>query len=130
MPGRVQQQPGVPFFRTVYAEGDFGTGSFTPTVSILVEPFRGAPISPRGRVGLGRMLGHGEAVRSLGGGVRYGFGAHALTMDVDWWTLALDVVRETVVLPLSGGPEQVLMRQPFGSDHDMFLVRVGWSMRL
>lgn len=119
---------GVPYERQRYDEtDDFGATNVAPTMALVVEPWRAAPISPRVRAGLGLMLDHGLRAWFVGGGIRYGFGWHALTMDVERWSFPLAFVNETLVYNMAG-PPTILAAEPFEAKYTMYLIRVGWAL--
>lgn len=118
---------GEPFNRNAYVEGDFSDTMLATDLGTVVEPWRGSDISPYGTARLGWMVNHGMSVRSLGGGVRFGFGTHALTIDGAWWTFSLDVRNELVVYRQNGQLE-VLDATVFDSSQSLFLIRLGWVL--
>lgn len=118
---------GVPVRRTVYPESIAGHGFFATTLGIVLEPFRGSPLSPRARLAAGRMWDKELGFWLAAAGMRYQFGRHALVMDVERWKTSIDARLETVVYDGSGGVE-VQASEPLSSEYTPYLVRVGWSV--
>lgn len=118
-----------PFQRNRYDRGDFSGAMLATGIGIVVEPARGADVSPRAFVSAGWMSEQDLPFWSLGGGVRFAFGRHALTIDGEWWNFTVDVRSETVVFR-QGGSLEVLDSFVFDSALSMILMRVGWAVGL
>ena len=116
-----------PFQRNRYEAGSFSGTMVATDVGVVVEPMRGADVSPRAVAGVGRMANQGESLWYLGGGVRFGFGRHALTIDTEWWNFTVDHINETLVYR-QGGALEVLDSTRFAAGLSMFLLRLGWAV--
>mgnify|MGYP006908241520 FL=1 len=108
-------------------DGIRGGRLFESHLSVLFEPWRAAPVSPRGRIGYGRIWGKGLGEWVWGLGVRYRFGRHSMVTDLDWWTVGVPETYERVICPSSGGRE-VLRSQRVTQSYTPFNVRLGWEV--
>jgi hypothetical protein len=104
-------------------------GTFVAShLSALVEPWRMAPVSPRARIGVGRIWGRGLNDWQWGLGMRYRFGRHSLVMDLDWWKVDVPEYLETVIYPSTGEGRQVQSSERIERNYRPFNVRVGWEL--
>jgi hypothetical protein len=117
---------GVPFTRSVYDEHLEGGGFVATNVALLVEPFSAFPVSPRFRIGTGRLWEKQMGSWFYGGEVRFRFGAHALVMGVERWDL--DFQRREEVVVRQNGTIDVQSFEIFPETANPYLVSVGWSL--
>ena len=116
----------TPFQRTVYGDELGRRPSFDSSVGIVLEPFRGASVSPRGRLGVARDWTRELNFWFIGAGVRFPFGRHALLMDMERRKYELERFSETVIFRSQGGLE-VLSSETETFERTPWMVRVGWS---
>jgi hypothetical protein len=78
------------------------------------------PVRPRARVGAGWIWNKEMPTWFVGGGFRYQFGAHALIMDVERWSMNFEIVGEL----------QLLYENVIEQEMAPYLVRVGWEVSI
>ena len=106
-----------------------GRSMFTTTLGLLVEPFHHGDISPRARIGVGRLWNKDLGTWFYGFGVRYRFGRHSLVMDVERWKLTMDASIQTRIFRSNGGLE-VLSSEPLEETEKPYQIRVGWEIEI
>jgi hypothetical protein len=117
---------GVPFTRSTYDEHVEGGAFVATNVALLIEPFSTFPVSPRIRVGTGRLWDKKMGSWFYGGEVRFLFGAHSLVMGVERWNLEFQRREEVVVG--QNGTIDVLSFDVFHETANPYLISVGWSL--
>lgn len=117
----------VPVVQTQWPDGLYGSSFFSTHLSAVVEPFSSGPVSPRARIGFGRIWDKGVGYRVLGLGVRYRFGRHALVTDVDAGSFTTREEEWTVVYHADAPPD-ILSRETIERDLRLLAVRIGWEV--
>jgi len=118
----------TPYTNRSYAEGIEGSGFFATHLSLVIEPFSTSPISPRARLGVGR-LWHKSLNNWLWGlGIRYRFGRHSLVMDVEGWNMQIDSELETFIFRSATGTIELLSTETVSDTVRPYQVRVGWEI--
>ncbi len=118
----------TPFERGRYADHILDGGLFATNLAVVLEPWPEAPVSPRARLGAG-LLWDKELGNWLWGiGVKYRFGRHALTTDVEGWNLEIERFIETVIIPSSTHEPQVLSSYTVDETSRPLLIRIGWEL--
>jgi len=112
---------------TRFDEGVRGGSYFASHLSALLEPWRQASVSPRARIGVGRIWSKDLSDWQWGLGVRYRFGRHSMVTNIDWWKVDVPETVELVIYPSTGG-RQVLDSERIVRSYQPFTVRVGWEL--
>ena len=107
-------------------EGIEGSSFLATHIAAVVEPTYDFPVSPRIRIGMGRLWSKGLTHWIMGAGVRFRFGRHSMVMDVESWQLDVPVTDEVVAYQAGGGVD-VLSSETFTLEERPFLVLVGWE---
>ncbi len=107
-------------------EGIEGSSFLATHIAAVLEPTYDFPVSPRIRMGMGRLWNKKLTNWVMGAGVRFRFGRHSMVMDVESWQLDVPVTEEVLVYRTDGGVD-VLSSETFTLEEHPFLVRVGWE---
>jgi hypothetical protein len=121
-------QPDSPYTSRSYAEGIEGSGFFATHLAVIVEPFAASPISPRARLGVGRLWDESLTNWLWGVGVRYRFGRHSLVMDVEGWNMEIDAEVQTLIYRSATSTTEILATEIVPETVRPYQVRVGWEV--
>jgi hypothetical protein len=119
----------VPVVERVWPDEVYGSSFFATHFSAVVEPFSSWSVSPRARIGFGRIWDKDVNDRLLGLGVRYRFGRHALVTDLDAWRFTVLSEEWTVIYRVDGPPE-IVSQETIEHDFRPLVVRIGWEVSL
>jgi hypothetical protein len=114
----------TPILETSYDESVEGVDFFETHASLVLEPFAGSPVSPRGRLGVGWIWQKDLFNWVWGLGVRYAFGRYAVYTDVDRWNLEIPELNETVIYR-STGAREVISSETVDRAYRPWVVRFG-----
>ena len=124
IPGLAPLPRDTPIVETFYDQSVQGVDFFATHAAAVVEPFRGWPVSPRVRGGVGWIWQKNLLDWNWGAGVVYRFGRYAFSTDVEWWNVAIDELQETVIYRTGGGRE-LQSSQTVTRTYRPWLVRIG-----
>lgn len=117
------------FNRASFEDGIVGQSFFATTVALVLQPLAVRALSPRVRVGAGRLWDKKLWTWLFGGGLRLRFGENAIVADVERWNLEYDLNLELWIYRDSGAHElqrvDILPQRP-----RPYLFRVGWERRI
>jgi hypothetical protein len=121
--------PGTEFTVPVRDEVLIGTSFSAINLAATLEAPIEFPVRPRARVGAGWIWNKEMPTWFVGGGFRYQFGAHALIMDVERWSMNFEIAEQTFVEePV--GELQLLYENVIEQEMAPYLVRVGWEVSI
>jgi hypothetical protein len=120
--------PDTPYTDRRYAEGIEGSGFFATHLSVIAEPFAASPVSPRARLGVGRLWNKSLNNWLWGVGVRYRFGRHSLVMDVEGWNMEIDAEVQTLIYRSATSTTEILATEIVPETVRPYQVRVGWEV--
>ena len=119
----------TPYQQTVIDDQIREATFFSTTAALVLEPFHGSDLSPRGRIGAGKLWGKDLSTWYWALGMRYRFGRHSILMDVERWSFTIPARLETRIRHSTGGLE-VLSSVPTPQTERPYHVRIGWEMEL
>ena len=129
LPARAPLPRDTELVETFYDETVEGVDFLATHASVVVEPFRHWPVSPRVRGGAGWIWQKNLFNWTWGAGLVYRFGGYAFYTDVDQWYTAIDELQETVIYRTGGGRE-VLSSETITRTYTPWVVRFGLEFAL
>ncbi len=129
VPLRPAPLDGAVFSRPVLDDAILGQSFFATNVAAMLEPLPARTMSPRVRIGVGRLWDKKLGNWFYGGGVRIRFGSNAIVADVERWNLKFDLRREFLIYRDSGAHElqsvEIIRQSP-----KPYFIRVGWERHI
>jgi hypothetical protein len=129
IPSPPEPRDGDVFARPVLDDEILGQSFFATHLAAMVEPLPARVLSPRIRIGVGRLWDKKLNNWFYGGGVRIRFGSNAIVADVERWNLKYDLRRELLIHRDSGAHElqsvEVIRQSP-----KPYLFRIGWERQI
>lgn len=127
IPGLVPIPVDQPVRQRSYTRELRGMSFLATNMSAVVEPVPHWAVSPRGRLGVGRMWSKDINDWLWGLGLRFRFGRNALVMDLEGWKFTVEERLQTVI-HRSDGSVEVLDSELVERDFTPLFLRVGWEL--